>query len=177
MMIPRDNVLITNYRSSKVRRYGSRPEVPAQSTGDHSHGMLVLLYCLHSNPSPALVKAITFHDADELFGGDIPYPFKREEPELAMEHDGASKQLAIKHGVLIPDQLDMADAYWLAFLDRVETILWLAVTAPMELTCMEWVMMAQELHNTRKKLELNDPALIEVLNLPNSIRAYWMAAA
>lgn len=177
MMIPRDNPLIANYRSSKVDRYHCRPEVPAQGTGDHSHGMLMLLYWLHPDPSSNLVKAITLHDADEFYGGDMPYPFKRANPALAKEHDIASKKMATARGITPMPELDQEEAYWLGFLDRVETILWLAVRNPIELTYLEWSLMAHELQRSRKHLALNQPELIEVLSLPNSIRAFWMAAA
>ena len=135
--------LETLYHTSLVTRYGSRPGVAhlSQTTGQHSHGMLVLLYMMHPNPGSELVKAVTFHDSDELFGGDLSYPFKQNYPEAAKAHEELSKEIGKVNGIPYPSLTD-EDKRWLKFLDRLEPWLYLKTMRPDILYTPPFVKMA-----------------------------------
>lgn len=130
------NSLIKAFRAGQVTRYSPRPEVNklGQTTADHVGGMLSLLYALNKNPSPRLIKAITKHDQPELFGGDLPYEFKRAYPEITKQHEEASNTLYGED----PITLTIEDQKWLTMLDRLEPYLYVLTYAPQMLQEPDW---------------------------------------
>ncbi len=130
------NSLIKAFRAGQVTRYSPRPEVNklGQTTADHTGGMLSLLYALNKNPSPRLIKAIVKHDQPELFGGDLPYEFKRAYPDITKQHEEASNALYGEE----PVTLTIEDQKWLTMLDRLEPYLYVLTYAPQLLEEPSW---------------------------------------
>ena len=92
----------TAHQATQVTRYHSHPALARlnQTTGDHTAGMLAMLYHLNPTPSAMLVKSIIYHDNPELFGGDLSYPLKRAHPEFAAQHERLYQNLAVDAGQL-----------------------------------------------------------------------------
>lgn len=88
----------------------------------HSWHATVLLYALHPDPSPALVKAVMFHDVGERYVGDLPAPAKWASAELAKVHGELEDRALAQLGVTI--DLPPEDQRWLKAVDLLELFLW-----------------------------------------------------
>lgn len=65
-------------RSARVRRYHTEPVVHQQTVGEHTYGVMWLVYLLSDGDvSRNLLLAAMMHDAPEHETGDIPAPVKR----------------------------------------------------------------------------------------------------
>lgn len=150
----------TIYRSGKVERWHTNPEVPAQTVADHTWGMLALYFALCPAPDIETVRSVTFHDSPELFGGDLAYPFKRAYPRLAAEHDEISERLALEAGI----PLGVRGApRWLNLLDRLECYLYVKMKAPQLLHNRDWRQMQDQLVDWA--IELNcQTKVMEMIN-------------
>lgn len=153
------------YRAGQVRRYHARPEIAmiSQTVADHSWGMLALLYKLNPTPSPNLIKAITLHDADEIIGGDIPYPFKAVEPEFAAEHDRKAKKMAKLAGIPKPPRLTKDEELWMKMLDRLESHLLVTLYRPDLLSRPEFVNQELAILDMARRIDPGLPATLQKL--------------
>lgn len=88
----------------------------------HSWHMAVLLYQLHPDPSPALVKMVLLHDVGERFVGDLPGPIKWTNPKLADLHGELESQALAALGGDV--KLTPEEYCWLKALDVLELFLW-----------------------------------------------------
>lgn len=115
------NKLYQLWESAYVQRWHNKPYVPAQTTGQHTFGMLVLLMKLHPNPSTSLYEAVIQHDGGEYdsLGCDFPYPQKRDFPELKAIDDKFNEKY-LSYFELRRPVLDEADRLWLSYLDQLE---------------------------------------------------------
>jgi 5'-deoxynucleotidase YfbR-like HD superfamily hydrolase len=65
-------------RSARVRRYHTEPVLHQQNVGEHTYGVMWIVYLLtDGQPSRDLLLAAMMHDAPEFYTGDIPAPTKR----------------------------------------------------------------------------------------------------
>ena len=119
-------LLFEYYSSGYVKRFHNRPMVPAQTTGQHSFGMLTLLLKLHPNPSKRLIEAIIRHDLPELISGDFPLEAKKSFPVLKEVDDGVKDIWEKRHGQE-PLELEADEKIWLAYLDQLEVIYYLSM--------------------------------------------------
>lgn len=109
------------YESGRTIRYHANPDMNhlGQTTADHSWGMIAMLFYLHPNPSPNLIGYITFHDSEERWIGDVPFPFKRAAPDLAKQHEAVGqiicREMGIPHYTITEEE-----AQWVKLLDRLE---------------------------------------------------------
>lgn len=118
------NDLMSLYQSKGVIRWHSRPQVPSQTTGEHTMGMLILLMKLHPNPSADLYEAILRHDLHEVICGDFPHEAKRDFPFLRDTDELAADKFAHDHK-LRRLELSTNDYAWLKFLDQLEVMFYL----------------------------------------------------
>lgn len=58
--------------AQRVIRCHSTPTLHRQSVGEHTFGVLNIIYSTVYDPSPGLVRAALWHDAAEAVTGDIP---------------------------------------------------------------------------------------------------------
>jgi 5'-deoxynucleotidase YfbR-like HD superfamily hydrolase len=75
--------LLNIYRAGSVRRYHTALHLQQQDVASHSWGVLAILLYIEPWPSVALMKAAVYHDVGEVVTGDIPAPFKWDNPKLA----------------------------------------------------------------------------------------------
>ena len=114
--------LVAQREGGMVRRCHSAPYViGTQDNAQHTFNMLILAYGLHPNPSPELIKAITFHDLHERYAGDLPATAKRMNPRLRTEYEAVCKSIDLKIGTTVaivrPDE-----QRWLKALDGLESL-------------------------------------------------------
>lgn len=125
--------LKTTYETGRVTRYHTNPRMALlnQTNADHAWGVVAIIFYLHPEASMRLIKAATFHDSGELFAGDLPYPFKVDNPQIAREHDAAEKRHARANGVPGLDiSLTDEEKKWLHLADRLETVLFSSIYQP-----------------------------------------------
>ena len=108
--------------ASSVKRCHAIPTIGHYDIGQHSFGMLCLLFTLNPNPSINLVRAIMAHDFPERFTGDIPAPGKW----LGILNIGATERVedCIIEFLGFSVSLSDIEKSWLKGLDMLEYFLW-----------------------------------------------------
>ena len=98
------------------------------------------ILALHSWPdaSRELLVACVVHDLGEAATGDVPWPAKRDCPELAGCLDVLEGRARVAMGMDGPWTLDMDDFRRLKFLDRLDAYLWVKHHAPHVLQRDDW---------------------------------------
>lgn len=127
------------YSSGSVRRWHQNPALAAtgQTVADHVGRCLQLLLALHPAPTPALIRAVAFHDVGEIAVGDLSADSKRRLPQLAALI--AKAEAEARQQIVGPDDwLSKFEQNWLHFIDRLEALLWVAVHRPDELRRNGW---------------------------------------
>jgi hypothetical protein len=74
--------------AGEVRRWHANPALArsGQDNANHQGRCVQLLFLLNPTASPALIRAVAFHDVGEVFAGDLSAPFKRAHPAVAQAH-------------------------------------------------------------------------------------------
>lgn len=119
------------FRTGQVLRYHANPLMAplGQTDADHTWGVVAIILMLHPNPSRNLLGAAVFHDSGEFWAGDLPYPFKRDFPALAQQHQQCEAQLAQFNGV--PQfEITEEEKLWIKLADRVESQLYARLYRP-----------------------------------------------
>ena len=138
------------------------PHHGSYSVAEHSWHATILLYQLHPDPSPALIRAMLTHDVAERFLGDLPAQAKWENPDLDLAYHMVEKRVMANLGEplvgLKPDE-----QIWLYAIDKLECFLWCQDqramgnqhTQPMMQLLWEWFEKAGEglPHSIREFLE------------------------
>lgn len=111
------------FASGRVQRFHSNPTMArhGQTNADHQWGCLALLLALHPDPGTGLIRAVAFHDVDELCGGDLSFDFKRRHPKFTREHERLSREMAVEAGLPESNQTDP----WVGLVDRLESFLYM----------------------------------------------------
>lgn len=108
----------------RVERCHTIPHHGSYTNGQHTCDALALLFALHPDPSPRLVKALLFHDVPERWTGDVPAPAKWT-PENISPLLGAMESRCLEAlGVPSGSGLDDEEAAWFYAVDKLEMILW-----------------------------------------------------
>ncbi|WP_438446161.1 5'-deoxynucleotidase [Gorillibacterium sp. sgz5001074] len=95
------------YRLKYIKRWSLMRNISHESVAEHSYHVALLTHLLctigneiygKSIPTGQLVSASLFHDATEVFTGDIPTPVKHHNPEILSNfrkiEDRAAKRLS-----------------------------------------------------------------------------------
>lgn len=90
-MTPYEKVLSAR-RAGDVKRCHTFHTLTNPTVGGHTYGALTLLLLLHSNPSMAMVRALTFHDFAEYYLGDMPSNAKAEHPDLGAVYENIEER-------------------------------------------------------------------------------------
>jgi 5'-deoxynucleotidase YfbR-like HD superfamily hydrolase len=78
--------------AGQVTRYHTWPVHRQQSVGEHTWQMLRIYETIWGAIPSHITCAILWHDAGELFTGDVPYPAKAAHPSLKAAVDSAEAQ-------------------------------------------------------------------------------------
>jgi 5'-deoxynucleotidase YfbR-like HD superfamily hydrolase len=128
-------LLAAVYAGLGTRRWHANPALAAtgQTIADHQGRCIALLLTIHPGaPSPALIAALALHDLGEAFAGDLPGPFKRQYPDIALAHAAVEADLAARAlGRELP-WLTEDESGWLALIDRLDAAAWCLLHAPAE---------------------------------------------
>lgn len=108
--------------AGKVQRCHTWPYLGSYDNAQHSYEVAMLLYALHPNPSPNLIKAALVHDSVELWTGDLPGPIKHNCKKLEELFKALEARVALKVGINVPITNEEYD--WLKAADIAELWLW-----------------------------------------------------
>lgn len=102
-MQKRDMVRTDVRQAGNVQRYHTWPVHHRQTVAHHSWNMArVLLDIWPDAPREAIIYAI-YHDVGEVGTGDVPFPIKRENPDLKVIMDRLEDAVLREMGVQMPD--------------------------------------------------------------------------
>src|SRR4029077_15332745 len=88
--------------AARVRRMHVITTIHHQTVGEHTFGLLAILFCVEATPSMALIRACLYHDAAEAMTGDVPAPTKWAHSILREGIDAAEKSIMRDHDMHIP---------------------------------------------------------------------------
>jgi 5'-deoxynucleotidase YfbR-like HD superfamily hydrolase len=77
-----DPVRLDTRLAGQIKRYHNWPTIGTQTIAEHTWNMLRIYMCVTESINPAVVYFITFHDIGEHESGDMPYPIKKNNPDL-----------------------------------------------------------------------------------------------
>lgn len=78
----------------EIRRYHTWKVFNGRTVGEHSAQIMRIMLCIWPQvPRKLLVHAV-FHDIEEP-AGDIPYPFKKDNPGLKREYDEVARKVRL----------------------------------------------------------------------------------
>lgn len=125
-------------RGGHCTRWHANPDLAhvRETLAEHHARVAQIILALHPAPSVALLDAALHHDAGEPAVGDLPAPFKRDNPNCAALHAEAEDQARQALGIDI--DLPEDDARWLALADRLAAFAHVAQVAPHLLADPEW---------------------------------------
>lgn len=112
----------------KVKRYHTEECIQEENVGEHTAGVVALCFILCDGlPSGSLIANAVFHDFAEKWTGDVPYPVKRDNPDVKLALDAREerilKQELVSLAPLTPDDtliLKAADMLQLCYKARGE---------------------------------------------------------
>lgn len=112
--------------AGRVTRYHTWERLREQSVGEHTWQLIRIILAIHPHASRELLVYAMFHDVGERVTGDVPFPVKREHPEIKaafdrMEHD-AMLQMSVwgvQAGVRIPHE-EMATLKLAEYIEMME---------------------------------------------------------
>lgn len=79
----RDKVRHSARMAGAVKRYHTWPVLNQQTVADHTWHVMRICFQLWGPLPPEVSTYILWHDAPEIVTGDLPFPIKRDTPELA----------------------------------------------------------------------------------------------
>jgi len=73
----------TILNSGDVVRFHNHSGIDKQRNSEHQWGVALVLNYIYPNASKELILAAMTHDAAEYYTGDVPFPVKKDHPELS----------------------------------------------------------------------------------------------
>lgn len=125
--------LVALYAAGQVQRWHQNPTMAAtgQTLADHQGRCVQLLLFLNPGASPALIRAVAFHDVGEFVAGDLARPLKQAQPTLAANH--ARFETQAREAIAGPDPvLTEVERDWLKLIDFLECAAYTLLTRPWE---------------------------------------------
>lgn len=114
--------------AGRVTRYHTWERIREQSVGEHTWQLLRIILAIHPQVSRELLIFAMFHDIGERVTGDVPFPVKREHPEVKvafdrMEHE-AQLQMATSWGVSAGIKVPHEELTTLKLAEFIEMMEW-----------------------------------------------------
>jgi 5'-deoxynucleotidase len=107
--------------AARVRRVHTMPTIHPQTVGEHTFGVMAILYEIcHEGVPPALMVAALQHDAPEAITGDVPSPAKWRHPTLEDALRVAEAKISIEFDLQPHELLSAVEHRLLKFADLME---------------------------------------------------------
>jgi len=147
------------YQSGEVRRWHANPAMAHvhDTVAAHSSRVAKIILRFHPAPSMALIVAALTHDDGESLTGDVPYPAKRDNQDLAaLLGRIEGREIARLWGSdtrahLAPDSLR-----WLTFADKLDAYITVSLHAPHEAEKPEWAKSMRGLWAMAEELRISE---------------------
>ncbi len=140
-----------------VKRCHTVPCFGEYNVGMHSANALSLLLVFNPDASPALMKAVLWHDIAERFLGDLPATAKTNFSDLRIAYEAAEKR--IEKLLKLDQQLTKYEIIWLKAVDALELWIW----------CQEQLYMGNQFVRTWLILLSN---ILTKYEMPDSIKKF-----
>lgn len=102
----RSEVLQSSRLAGGVKRYHTWPTLQQQTVADHIFNVLRIYWHLYGPPPPVVFTYLIWSDAGELKTGDLPFPVKRDNPQLKEICDQLEGQAVKQMGGMLPELTD-----------------------------------------------------------------------
>ena len=167
-------------RMKYISRWGLMRNSVQENIQEHSHMVAVLAHTLavirrdvlgaDCDPGAAAVAAL-YHDAPEIFTGDLPTPVKYCNPEIRDAYKAVEAVSADKLLSMLPDQLRPAYAPWLRedYDPSLHTLVKAADKLSAHIKCVEEVKAG---NNEFRQAAIQTLEAVEAMNLPEA--AYFI---
>jgi len=112
---------VTDYlrHAGTVLRYHAWPTIQVQTIGEHCWQVALIYEHIFGTLSSPVEKFIRMHDVTELVMGDIPFPTKRNNPDLKAAFNAAEEKVLVQLGVEMP-VIEPVDAIRIKVCDLLE---------------------------------------------------------
>lgn len=112
-MVSRFDVYNNPRWAGEVMRYHTWPTRRQQSVGEHTWQVMIIWFRLFGPLSAEESSCVLWHDAGELVLGDLPFPTKRDNPQLKVICDVIEEQAVVGMMTIQPIQVS-AQTLWRA---------------------------------------------------------------
>ena len=110
------------HQAGSVRRWHTCLTLKDQDLAAHSWGVALVIMAIRPEmDSPNLLKAALVHDLHEFVAGDIPYPFKKNNPQVKKAYDKQEADFNVVNEIQF--DLDPYDTRCLKWADMFELYL------------------------------------------------------
>jgi hypothetical protein len=110
------------YRAGAVKRWHTKVTIKDQDLAAHSWGVAMILMHIAPDCPKYLIQHALAHDLHESEAGDVPYPFKRKNPEVRRQYTMQASQFELDHGIPAIDCGE--DEHLIKWCDMFELLLW-----------------------------------------------------
>lgn len=115
--------------AARVERMHTMPGIHRQTVGEHTFGMLAILFEIEPSPELVLLSAFLYHDAAEAVTGDVPAPTKWRHRGLKQQLDHVETSVEMEFDML--HTLSVPNKKILKFCDTLELAMYSAEEAQM----------------------------------------------
>lgn len=98
----RDKLLKSLRYAGAVERYHTYPTLRKQTIADHTWNVLRIYTHVFEPPQVPVFMHIMYHDCGELVTGDVPFPFKRRNPNIGEQMTKAEDMALRAMGISLP---------------------------------------------------------------------------
>ena len=107
-----------------VRRFHTSPRIQTETNGHHSANVAAIILRIDPECRRELLIAALIHDVAEVYTGDVPAPFKWENPNAKQSLADGEYAYFYKHGIPNPDELlTPEEEQLLKFADMLDLVL------------------------------------------------------
>ena len=113
-------------RGFNVKRFHTTHRTQEETVGHHSANVCAIMLRLEPSCSRALILAALFHDVAEVYTGDVPAPFKWDNPHIAEGLKQGELEYFRQHNIPAPtewDELHDEDLALLKLADMLDLML------------------------------------------------------
>lgn len=92
--------MMSNRRlAGSVVRYHTWPMLSRETVAHHTWNVLRIWDQMFGLPAPDVVRQVLYHDCGEMATGDLPFPIKRNNPDLKTVADRIESEALVNMGV------------------------------------------------------------------------------
>lgn len=106
---------------NNVKRFHTTPRIQEETNGHHSANVAAILLRIEPNCSRQLLISALMHDVPEAYTGDVPAPFKWENPHIKSGLDKGEQDYTLRHHIPNPE-LNIEERQLLKLADMLDLV-------------------------------------------------------